>query len=232
MARTTVESPSSIRSCDKVQSPTPAFGSASKRSVSLPKKPHPRLLPHQSRRPTPTAVPSGVPATVPIPTKSSGQSLPRHRPHSLASHSPANPCPGEACLIAEQHLSKRPRTLPFEKPFVPIREIRGSPFCTLPRIQPPPQKPRSPQPHPLPQIRKTIRIHPRPPPPRFTGVAPRRPQHQPSIPAQKPGGLNFDLPPVTPPTGYSLQPSAPASPSRGTSPTPAGYPRNPDRSPA
>jgi hypothetical protein len=165
MARTTVESPSSIRSCDKVQSPTPAFGSASKRSVSLPKKPHPRLLPHQSRRPTPTAVPSGVPATVPIPTKSSGQSLPRHRPHSLASHSPANPCPGEACLIAEQHLSKRPRTLPFEKPFVPIREIRGSPFCTLPRIQPPPQKPRSPQPHPLPQIRKTIRIHPRPPPP-------------------------------------------------------------------
>lgn len=164
MARTTVEAPPSIRSPDQVQSPTPAFGSAAKRSVSLPKKPHPRILPHQSRRPTPTAVPSGVPATVPIPTKSSDQSLPRHRRHSLASHSPANPCPVEARLIADQPLSKKPRTLPFKKPFVPIREIRGSPFRTLPRTQPPPQKPRSPQPRPLPQIRKIIRIHPRPPP--------------------------------------------------------------------
>ena len=231
MARTTVESPSSIRSCDKVQSPTPAFGSAAKRPVSLPKKPHPRLLPHQSRRPTPTAVPSGVPATVPIPTKSSDQSLPRHRRHSLASHSPANPCPGEACLIAEQPLSKRPERSHSRNHSCPFAKFVVPPFAHFHASNLPHKSPAHHSHTPFPKSAKpSVFIHaPRPPVHRSSPApAPTSTFH----PRPKTRRPQLRPPPVTPPTGYSLPPSAPASPSRGTSPTPAGDPRNPDRSPA
>ncbi len=112
-----------------------------------------RLAAHRIHALPPLCVHPGTTSPIPTPPKRSVQLSPRHRRHSLASHSPANLSPEEVCLIAEQVPPRAPSPDPppskkgghYHPP--PSRHPRYTPFRATKRsVQSPPRRPLHPRP--------------------------------------------------------------------------------------